>query len=118
MSNTTATCPAPQPTPSPKQDDKLAKRQKFVDVFSKLRAEMLEVFTASGMPQEASDWFGRVSLDVFRLLAQLFDVFGAKLRASTIMFQAVSDRGFPELSLRAQRASALDRQAQPRNLCR
>jgi farnesyl diphosphate synthase len=39
--------------------DKNAKREKFLGVFTKIRAEMDEAFRANNMPEEACEWFLR-----------------------------------------------------------
>ena len=41
-------------------DAKAQKRQKFEDVFPKLREELLTYLNQEGMPQDAVSWFQRV----------------------------------------------------------
>ena len=42
-------------------DAKAQKRQKFEAVFATLRDELLEHFAAQGMPEDAKQWYRRVS---------------------------------------------------------
>lgn len=44
-----------------KADAKAQKRQKFEAVFVTLRDELLEHFAAQGMPEDAKQWYRRVS---------------------------------------------------------
>lgn len=44
-----------------KADAKAQKRQKFEAVFATLRDELLEHFAAQGMPEDAKQWYRRVS---------------------------------------------------------
>src|ERR1700744_5755989 len=39
-----------------------AKKRRFQDIFPRLKVELVEAFKASNMPNDATEWFDRVSI--------------------------------------------------------
>ena len=49
-------------------DLKAQKRQKFEHAFEVIRDELLEHFTANGMPKDAQEWYRKVWLSFIALM--------------------------------------------------
>lgn len=70
MSTPTPAAPATATPPqSDRVEEKAQRRKKFEDAFQVIRNELLEHFAAQGMPEDAVDWYRRVSGDANHLVS-------------------------------------------------
>ena len=68
-----------------KADAKAQKKQKFEAVFATLRDELLEHFAAQGMPEDAQQWYRRVS--------GLLSVSGSRATRAKVVVGIALERG-------------------------
>lgn len=53
-------------------NDKAARRAKFEEAWVVIKEELLEHFKSTGMPQEAAEWYSRVSQVSYSMLCLFF----------------------------------------------